>query len=461
MNFEPLIPSVIAVVLAIVTRKMIPSLACALLVGCLLQGDFVPSRSLYFLAESLWTPLSEPDPVKTLLFIPLVGGLMALIQKSGGIVGFLSWLDSKAWINTERRAGLSCVLLGIPLFVESTLSIFINGMVHKPLFERYRMSRERLAFLVASVSSPICVMIPFNSWGSYVLTFLTDVESPVLTYGRALALNFFPMAILAISCAVATGFLIGPMRQAEERACSDEPMEEDSTTKLRLDKATHLDLDCRVRNFLGPLLLTVFLVPVFLIWTGHGSLYRASGSTSVLAAVAISLLFTLVGYRWQGAPGGALLSIAWSGVRSLLLLDLMLALAVSLGEMSNEMGAGQLVGQLAGGGLLPTWSLVPVFYLLAAVVSFVVGTSWGTWAIILPIAMPAAAVAGIHPSCALAAILSGGLFGDLASPLSDTTFMSSLAAGVGIPDKVRTSLLYYLLAGGIALVGFVVVGLWF
>jgi Na+/H+ antiporter NhaC len=214
----------------------------------------------------------------------------------------------------------------------------------------------------------------------------------------------------------------------------------------------------RARNMFVPIIAMVLMMPVGLYVTGDGDPRAGSGSTSVLWAVLSGLMVSWLMLKVQKAYSmDELVRLALKGAGGLVSMALVLLLALSLAAVATQLGTGAYVAQVTS-GVLPPFLFLPLIFVVSGFVAFSTGTSWGTFAIMLPIAVPAAATLGLPLAPFVAAALSGGIFGDHASPISDTTIISSMAAATDHIDHVRTQLPYAAIAGGIAIVGFAVIG---
>jgi Na+/H+ antiporter NhaC len=231
-------------------------------------------------------------------------------------------------------------------------------------------------------------------------------------------------------------------------------MIDESVTSPELDESVHP----RARNMVIPILVMVLTMPLGLYVTGDGDMLAGSGSTSVLWAVLAGLATAWIMLTAQAAMSvDELTRVGLKGAGGLVPLALILLLAIALGNVADELGTGVYVAQLTA-GRVPNFVLVPLIFLVAAGIAFSIGSSWGTFAIMLPIAVPLSGVMGLPAAPFVAASLSGGIFGDHSSPISDTTIISSMAAATDHIDHVRTQLPYALLAGGVATVAFAVLG---
>jgi Na+/H+ antiporter NhaC len=411
-----------------------------------------------------------------LLFMLGIGALIATVEASGGVRGFVNALDRTDWVNTPRRVRLLTYFVGVVVFIESTITILVCGAIGRPLCDRHKVSREKLAYLVDSTSAPVCMLIPLNAWGAYVLGILASlgVEDPLGVFVASMPFNLYAWAALILAGVVAfTGWSIGPMRKAEARTRAGAVLWPGATPVVDPDviaPPVETTIPPRAINMLVPIGVMVAMMPVSLYVTGTRNLppgarpslvdvlREGSGSTSVLWSVLAALAVAWVMLLAQRAfTVERLTRIGVKGAGGLVGLALLMLLALALAAVANKLGTGAYVAKLTA-GTMPPAVFLPLVFVVAAVAGFCTGTSWGTFAIMLPIAVPAAVALNLPPGPFVAAALSGGVFGDHASPISDTTIISSMAAATDHVDHVRTQLPYALLAGVVALVGFAIVG---
>jgi len=319
----------------------------------------------------------------------------------------------------------------------------------------------------------VCMMIPLNRWGAYVLG-LVQAQGPsgnaVAVLAGAVAYNFFAIFAIGFSLFLAvTGWGFGPMRRAEERAReTGEVLRPGSQPMMTEDIAQIQPPDHvvpRARNLLLPIGVMVSMIFVGLYVTGNGNLMQGSGSTAVLwavgTAVGAALLLYLSPRLWGDRPTLSLnASMDWvvQGASGLVPVTLLLVLAFAIGQVSQALEMGTYVVQLLGEGG-PVWWVPVAVFVATCFVSFTLGSSWTAFAILIPVALPLAGGLGLSSSLLLGAVLSGGIFGDHASPLSDTSIISSMASASDHVDHVNTQLPYALLQAGLAALAFVIAGL--
>lgn len=458
------LPPVLAIVLAIATRQVYLSLAAGVWLGWTILVGWNPLSGAARAIEETVAVIGDPGNTKVLLFTLVIGSLIATVEASNGVRGFVSRLEQFRLVDSARRARLLTFLIGCVIFIESNITVLVAGSVGRPLFDRYKVSREKLAYLIDSTSAPICVLIPLNAWGAYVLGILggLGLASPLTVFVESIPLNFYAIAaVILAGLTAAFGWSVGPMRRAERRTKEGKLLWDDAVPLIDPDVLSPMGsekLPPRARNMIVPIVAMVTMMPVALLITGDGDLTAGSGSTSVLWAVLSGLVVAWILLLAQRAYSvDELTKLALKGAGGLISLALVLLLALALAAVANALGTGAYIAGITA-GLLPPVLFLPLVFLVAAVVAFSTGTSWGTFAIMLPIAVPVALTLGLPPAPFVAASLSGGVFGDHASPISDTTIISSMAAATDHIDHVRTQLPYALLAGAAATLLFAFAG---
>ena len=456
-SWTSLLPPVLAIGLAIGTRQVYLSLGAGVWLGFTILGGGNPLAGLGGAIDGVVGVFGDPGNTRVLLFTLVIGALIATVEAAGGVRGFIEWLDRRGWAASPRGARLLAFLVGLVIFIESNITVLVSGAVSRPLFDRQNRSREMLAYLIDSTSAAVCILIPLNAWGAYVLGLLNEqgVEEPLRLFVASIPYNFYALAAV-------TGWAWGPMRRAEARAERGErfdPHAAPDVDESALVPEPVGTVPPRALNMLLPLGAMVLTMPLGLWVTGDGNLLDGSGSTSVLWAVLTGLLVAWALMLVQrGMTVEQLTTTGLKGAGGMLGMAFVLLLALALGSVTRELGAGIYVASgVAEAGVGPAL-LLPLVFVTGAFVAFSTGTSWGTFAIMIPIAVPAAAALGLPLAPFLAASLAGGVFGDHASPISDTTIVSSLAAATDHISHVRTQLPYALLAGGVAVVGFALVG---
>jgi Na+/H+ antiporter NhaC len=460
-----ILPPVIAIGLAIKTKQVYLSLVLFVWLGWTIMNGWNPIDGLIQSVDVYLAQATDPDNARVLLFSALIGAMITFTQASGGMDGFVQWVERSGIARSRRSVGLLTAFVSLGVFLESNFGLLVSGSVARPLFDKCRISREKLSYFIDATCAPKCILIPLNAWGAYIITILAaqEVANPVALLVSALPLNFYALcALILVFTVIFTGWNIGPMREAERRVIEEgkvlrdgaEPM---MSTDVAMAPAKE-GVQKRAFNMLAPIIVMVATVPAVLWLTGDGNIMDGSGSRAVLWGVIVGLMTGAVLYKAQGIMTIAELSEnIIKGIQGLVPLAIVLSLAFAIGATTRSLGTGVFVAQAAQATVNP--GFVPaIVFLLACFIAFSTGTSWGTFAIMIPIVIPMVDLIGLHPGLALAAALGGGIFGDHCSPISDSTIVASMAAATDHIDHVRTQLPYSLTAASAATVLFLIFG---
>ncbi|NNE57506.1 MAG: sodium:solute symporter [Hellea sp.] len=475
------LPPVMAIALALYTRQVFLSLLAGIWLGFTILADWNPFYGTLDTLEGLANVFSSNYNTKIVIFTLVIGGLIALTQRSGGVDGFvrriLKYLDKESAKATTRgqrkKVEILALLTGTFLFIESNISILTVGTLYRPVFDRLKIPREKLAYIADSTSAPSCILFPFNAWGAFIIGHLATLG---LTGGfndlfKALIFNFYPMLVIIIMLyVILSGRDIGEMKSAEVRAAETGKLIRDGAQPMVGDEALEMPIKKgaipKARNMIIPILSLVALVPTFLIMTGweagKGDVFLAlregSGGSSILYASSFACIIAALMYKLTGT-----LRIRESfdtfmkGMGALLPLAILMVLAFAIGNICNDLGTGDYVAEQASKYISP--ALVPaLIFVITCFIAFSTGTSWGTFAIMLAIAVPLAQTMDTNVSLAIAAVLGGGIFGDHCSPTSDTSIISSMASASDHIDHIRTQLPYALIGGVITFVLYLILG---
>jgi Na+/H+ antiporter NhaC len=406
----------------------------------------------------------DAGDTRVLLFTLNIGALIATIEQLGGVRGFIALLQNRGWVTGAKRAQWLAFFTGVVVFIESNITLLIAGSISRPLFDRFAVSREKLAYIIDATSAPICVLIPLNAWGAVIVSLLASsgIDDPINVFIGSIAYNFYAItAVLVCAFVIARGLDIGPMRKAQLRTLGGELLWPSATPMVdpavMADQMAHQDSDA-ASTMLVPIVTLIITMPVALYVTGDGDISAGSGSTSVLWAVLLALTTVWVlGLVRRQTRIEELMQLFFKGAGGLLPVAMILLFSLALGDIANALGTGIYVAQLAQSAV-PMAALLPLLFVLSAFIAFSIGSSWGTFAIMIPLAMQIVLALDVNASIFLAAVLSGAVFGDHASPISDTTVVASMAAATDHIDHVRTQLPYALLSAGIATLAFFAVG---
>jgi Na+/H+ antiporter NhaC len=456
-----LVPVCVALILAFVTRDAILSLLAGIFLGVLISGQELISG----FSGVLQTALGNADFIWVLAIEVFVGILVAFFQLSGAIQAFSDKVGEKNL--TKRGAEFMAYALGMFIFFSDYFSPLYVGNVMRPITDKAKSSREFLAYVCDSTSGPICSLIPFTSWGIYVAGLLVGI-GPIAnaSMGQSAVIKAAPYNFYAIFALLLCGLLAGgvfphygPMKEAERRAFEEGKPYRDGAN-LMLSK--ELD-EIQPKEGIKPKLLINFFMPAIIIIAITVGTYIGLGSAKTLEAMIAAVVYQFITILLQRmASLQEMVDAAVKGIKSVMSAILILSLAYCINHVTQVLGTANYIISITKSWMTPLL-LLPLIFLICGVISFLTGSSWGTYAIMTPIAIPLAlSLSGneLGPIvyAAIAAILGGGCFGDHCSPISDTTILSSLAAGSDHMDHVKTQLPYALTSAGLACVAFIIVG---
>ena len=407
---------------------------------------------LFLLFERFWGLLSEVWVLKTLAFAMMVGSVMTLIERSGGVNGLVHELSTKrSLVSSKRGALMPSFIAGLIIFIESSITSLVAGAIGRPFCDKYGISRAKLAFVCDSTSAPVCSIIAINGWGALLLGLIGGQIAAGLIAGEearwlisAIGYNFYAyIALIVTFVAIWYNIDIGPMKHAAITEPSIECDDEQGSVGL----------------FVWPMVWMIGGVLIFMLITGDGNLLKGSGSSSIFYTLIVTLFMMYGYYQFKNAMNTTdFISAAFQGAKSMAPIASILLLAFAIGGISSDMKVGQYLASFIG-DYLPSAYLPAAIFVLSAIIAFATGTSWGTFSIMLPIAVPLAVGLDAPVALAMGAVISGGVFGDHCSPISDTTIISAMASGCSVQEHTRTQLPYALISAAIALPLFIIMGL--
>lgn len=404
------------------------------------------------MGERFWNLLNELWVLKTLAFAMMVGSVMTLIEQSGGVNKLIHELSTKrSLVNSKRGALIPSFIAGIVIFIESSITSLVAGAIGRPFCDRFGVSRAKLAFVCDSTSAPVCSIIAINGWGALLLGLIGGQITAGLIAGEearwlisAIGYNFYAyIALIVTFITIWYNIDIGPMKHASIIESTIECQDEQGSLGL----------------FMWPMIWMIGGVLIFMLITGNGNLLKGSGSSSIFYTLIMTLFLMFGYYRFKNAMSTHdFFHSALQGAKSMAPIASILLLAFAIGGVSSDMHVGQYLASFIG-DYLPIPYLAAAIFILSAIIAFATGTSWGTFSIMLPIAIPLAVGLDAPIALAMGAVISGGVFGDHCSPISDTTIISAMASGCTVQEHTKTQLPYAMISAGISLLLFIGVGL--
>ena len=448
-----LAPMLATLVLAFITRSALIGLLIGTFVGTLMLGA-APGVGFNALLQA---SLGTADFIWICEIVILIGILFELFKKAGVLTALAQRFA--AGRGGRRRVALSAWGMGF-VIVDDYFSPLLTGAVMRPMSDRAKIPREKLAFILDATTASVCILVPFTAWGAYLAGLIAAQGGPVASVEEGLSVfisaipyNFYPLLMLVFALLVCAGLFpdFGPMRRAEQRVSETGALLRPGARPL----ITDANPDSQNEVMGNPSLLLELAVPVLLLVSVGAATLVTTGSVKIVEAFLLANAYLILVLSLRGRFGNAqdVGEVIVDGTKSVAAALLVVALAYALNAVTRELGAADFIIAQFADSLTPN-TVVALTFLISAVISFATGTSWGTYALMMPVALPLAldfSGGELAPLVAqtVAAIAGGGIFGDHASPLSDTSVLSSVGAGSDHIDHVITQLPYALLIASI------------
>ncbi|MDB9952777.1 hypothetical protein OAD57_05290 [Porticoccaceae bacterium] len=455
-----LVPAGVAVLLAFTTRNTVFSLAVACLIGVLVAGE-----GLLGFPNLLVGALGNEGFSWILLLEFFIGILLAFFQRTGATVNFSNFIERKQM--NRKRVQLISWGMGMFVYFSDYFSPLFVGSTMRSLSDRYKISREKLAYICDSTSAPMSILVPFTGWAVFVAG-LTIGMGPVAGAGDAMSFfmaaipfNIYPILTIIMVGLIASGTVpdFGPMKTAERRAMEEGKVVRDGGEPLMADELTGIEPSPGIRTSL----FWNFVFPVMLvIGFALGSVYMTD-SAKPLEAFMLAVFVLAIIMRIQGVALDEITSTAMLGIKGIMPAVVILAFAYALNDLSAALNTADYIVSVTSSWLTP--ALLPVLvFIISGIIAFSTGTSWGTYAIMIPISVPLAfTFSGDELStlvyATLAATAGGGVFGDHCSPLSDTSILASTGAASDHIDHIKTQMPYSLVVGVITVLAYLWLGM--
>lgn len=460
-----ILPPIISIVLALYTKDVFTSL----LLGCFSAYTILAGGNLLLGASdtlfSFIKVFENNGNTIVVVATALIGALLVVTEKSGGVEGFVKFLTSKrSLIKSKKGAEIFSWILGVIIFNAGSVSALVAGTVSRPVTDAYKVSHEKLSYIVHSTTSPVCALLPLSSWGAYMISLLQSqgIENPTSVLIKSIPMNMYcVIAVLMVPTIVLLGKDYGPMLKAEKRTREtgllDEPQEGMQAQQEAAANSEEVPATSPI-NLLAPIISMIAMIIAGLLITGNGNLLKGNGMTAILWGSVVALIVALALYRSQKIMTyKQFVDYVFKGAGDLLPIACILVFAWSLGGSVKQLGTGQYLATTLSGIITPT-ILPALIFIISCIISFATGSSWGTMAVMGPIGLPMALAYGVSIPLAFSAIVGGGIFGDHASPISDTTIMSCFTTRCRVIDHVKTQLPYALTAAIGTIIIYLVMG---
>lgn len=492
-----ILPPLIAIIMVLATRRVLLSLGAGVVAAAVIAASFAPAASLKNLWSAMIVSFWEDGAVNTytiyiMIFILFLGVLTAFVSLSGGSRAFAEW--AVRHIKTKRGAKLLTVFLGFAIFVDDYFNSLAVGQIARPITDQHRISRAKLAYFIDSTSAPVCVVSPISSWGAYLIGQLALIfggaaaisYSPLSAFIMMAPMNFYVISTLSIVFFLAwTDYDLFAMKKHEKLATETGQLyslEKEIPGQLKEEFPVHSH--GRVRDLVAPIVTLVVTTLAMMVVTGYMESVSAGLTVTIWSIfentdVPFALLtggfvgvVVAVGLYMRQMKHNESANVRWmgralvSGLKTMMPAVLILIFAWALTHLIAVLETGAFLSNVVTSANIPVAFLPVIMFVLACLMAFATGTSWGSFGILIPIGaqiMIDAAPEMLLP--ALAAVLAGAVFGDHCSPISDSTILSSTGAGCNHMDHVVTQLPYAVMSAAVAALGYLVLGftgsIWF
>jgi Na+/H+ antiporter NhaC len=455
-----ILPPIIAIVLALITKEVYSSLFIGLFSGVLIYafaggGGIVKAASTAF--DMMFSKIS--GNAYMIIFLALLWAVVVLVSKSGGSEAYGRWAGKK--LRSRRSAGLATALLGVLIFIDDGFNCLTVGTVMRPITDRLHISREKLAYIIDATAAPICIIAPVSSWAVAVASEVSQTDG-FHVFLSTIPYNLYALlTIIMVVFVCAAGKDFGPMKRAEERALAAEP-EDAAAEESDAPKGRVIDLVLPILVLIVCAILGMAYVGGFFSGVSFSEAIGENPAAGLTLGAFAGLLTAFVLYipRKLMKPKDFISNIV-SGIGSIIPPMLILVLSWSLGGVCRELiGTGEFISGFVSGAKTALSFLPFIIFIVAAVMSFSMGTSWGTFGMLIPIVTMICAADGAGQLLipALGATLAGSVYGDHCSPISDTTILASTGADCKHISHVETQLPYATLVAAVCAVGYLITG---
>ncbi len=470
-----LLPPLIAIVLALITKEVYSSLMIGIITGGLLYSGFNPVGAMnHIFVDGMIAQLSDPWNVGILIFLVVLGSIVMLMNRAGGSAAFGRW--ASAHVKTRLGAQLATIALGTLIFIDDYFNCLTVGSVMRPVTDKHKVSREKLAYLIDATAAPVCIIAPISSWAAAVTGFVEGANGLEL-FIRAIPYNFYAFLTFVMMITISVGrFDYGKMAQAEKQCgittSPDGSLKHPSLTGAEDQPNPPISQKGRVIHLVLPIFALIICCIIGMIYTGGffdgegfvTAFSNADASTGLVFGSMAALLITILFYlATRVLDFNECMNAIPEGFKSMVPAILILTLAWTLKSMTDSLGASEYVGglveQVAENGMV--MGLLPAFvFIIGAFLAFATGTSWGTFGMLIPIV-----VSAFHSDInnelmiiAISACMAGAVCGDHCSPISDTTIMASAGGQCEHIKHVSTQLPYAITVAAVSVFCYILAG---
>ncbi|MCR5733742.1 MAG: Na+/H+ antiporter NhaC family protein [Lachnospiraceae bacterium] len=467
-TFWALVPSLVAIILALITKEVYSSLFVGIIVGGLFFSGFSFEGTLvHIFNDGLIAQLSDPYNVGILLFLVFLGIIVALMNKAGGSAAFGKWASEH--IKTRVGAQLATILLGCLIFIDDYFNCLTVGSVMRPVTDRHKVSRAKLAYLIDATAAPVCIIAPISSWAAAVSGFAPEGTNGLMLFIKAIPYNYYALlTIIMMVLMTMAGVEYGPMLTHEKNAKNGDIFTVKPVSKTDDEKKT--EGEGKVVDLVFPIISLIVCCVVGMIYSGGffsgesfvDSFANSDASVGLVLGSFVALVITLVFYLCRKIlKFKDCMACVPDGFIAMVPAIIILALAWTLKAMTDSLGAADYVAGIVDQSKGSLLSFLPaIVFLIACFLAFASGTSWGTFGILIPICLKAFPLESGNELAIIcvSACMAGAVCGDHCSPISDTTIMSSAGAQCDHIAHVSTQLPYAITAAAVSFLAYLVAG---
>jgi Na+/H+ antiporter NhaC len=466
-GFLSVVPPLLTIFVAIYSRNVVLALIIGILSGSLIITNWNPFAAvLNSVEDQVLKEFAAGTQVQVILAIMIIGGFVNLLEQSGGARAFASTISRV--ISTGAKAQVVAWLSGLAIFFTDSGNALIIGPLYRSVFDRFKLCREKLAYILDTTASPISILIPFIGWGAYIMSLIEASYDEIGQTENAFSvlLNVLPyqfyafLALLTVPIVIWTRRDYGPMLRVQKQYLEVIGIEKQtdtvtSSTKIDADASDHMGI------FLYPLGVMLLMVGSLITWhwTHDGVTGVHIRSTLAISYLTASMTCAIMMKRYKSVTYTESLGLFIKGAEKLVYISIILVLAWSLNSVTSDLRTADYLASVISDTVAPAYFPMIVF-VLGALTSLSTGSSYGTFAILMAIAVPVGFELGASMYLTIAAVLSGGLMGDHASPISDTTVLASVGADCNHLSHVTTQGAYALLTGMVTLLAYWMAGIY-
>ena len=467
-TFAALLAPIIAIVLALITKEVYSSLVIGIIVGgAIYAGGNFEGTLTHVVQDGFIASISDSWNVGIIIFLILLGAIVAMMNKAGGSAAFGRWAASH--IKSRVGAQLATIALGVLIFIDDYFNCLTVGSVMRPVTDTNKISRAKLSYLIDATAAPVCIIAPISSWAAAVAGFArgAGADSGIKLFIEAIPYNFYALLTIVMMIFLAiTGLNFGPMKKHEKNAMENDDLFT-SGTKQAIQEMT-VNEKGRVIDLILPIIVLIVSCVIGMIYTGGffsgenfvDAFSNSDASVGLALGGFVSVIVIIIYFLIRRVlKFKDLMECVPEGFKAMVPAIMILACAWTLKAMTDSLGAKIFISQLVEGSAGTFQAFLPaIIFLVAVGLSFATGTSWGTFGILIPIVLSVFSADNPLTIVSISACMAGAVCGDHCSPISDTTIMASAGAQCDHINHVSTQLPYALTVAGVSAVSYVIAG---